>query len=423
LGLCARINGMNQQTLYVTLIAFVCLSYLFGEILEFLNSHVKKREIDARVKDFYNVEKYEKALAYQKAKASFGRLTALFSFVLNLLMLVFGLFGFLDSYLATYISNYYLRALAFFGIIFILSDISGIPFELYYTFKIEEKFGFNKTTPKIFITDKLKSYLLTALLGGGILFLFLILVESLGSLFWIVFAFAAVVISLVINMFYTSLILPLFNKLSPLDDGELKNAVNAYAIKEDLKLEGIYVMDGSKRSNKANAFFSGLGPKKKIVLFDTLIKNHPIDELIAILAHEAGHMKKKHIVKGLIFSTVQIFVTLYIFSLFLGNADLSLALGASSYALHLNLIAFGILFSPIFSVTGLFAVISSRKHEYEADAFGAATTSKGAMSNALKRLSADNLSNLYPHKAYVFFHYSHPPLLSRLEAIEKAASN
>lgn len=220
-------------------------------------------------------------------------------------------------------------------------------------------------------------------------------------------------------MFYTTLLLPLFNKLTPLGDGELKNAIEAFAKKVDFPLDNIFIMDGSKRSKKANAFFSGIGKKKKIVLFDTLIENHTTDELVAVLAHEVGHFKKKHIVWSYVLSVIQIFFTLFILSLMVFNQDLSIALGGKVQAIHLNLIAFMILFSPISSITGLFTSMYSRKNEFEADAYAKETFSGTALSNALKKLSVDSLSNLYPHPTYVFFHYSHPPLLKRLEAINQ----
>jgi STE24 endopeptidase len=218
-------------------------------------------------------------------------------------------------------------------------------------------------------------------------------------------------------MFYTSLILPLFNKLAPLQEGELKTAIQQFAQKVNFPLDNIFVMDGSKRSKKANAFFSGIGKKKKIVLYDTLIENHTTDELVAVLAHEVGHFKKKHIVWSYVLSVLQIFFMLFVLSLMIYNTDLSLALGGKEQAIHLNLLAFGILFSPISGITGLLMSLLSRKNEFEADAYAKETFSGTALATALKKLSVDSLSNLFPHPAYVFFHYSHPPLLQRLKAL------
>ncbi len=247
------------------------------------------------------------------------------------------------------------------------------------------------------------------------------LIALLGTWFWLVFSAAAMMFSVLMTMFYTSLIVPLFNKLTPLPEGELRDAINAFAEKTAFLLTGIYVLNGSKRSTKANAYFSGLGAKKKIVLYDTLIEKHGTEELVAILAHEVGHYRKRNIAKSLALQTVQIFAMMWLFSLFVFSPGLSLALGAEAHSLHLNLIAFAMLFTPISLVLGLLLNWKSRKDEYEADAFAVEHTSAAAMGTALKRLSVDNLSNLYPHPAYVAFYYSHPPLLRRLAVLSRRA--
>jgi STE24 endopeptidase len=258
---------------------------------------------------------------------------------------------------------------------------------------------------------------LTAIIGGGLLALLIYLVRAIGPDFWILFAVIASLFIVFMNMFYASLIVPLFNKLTVLPDGELKSAIASFAKKVDFPLGNIYVIDGSKRSRKANAFFSGIGRKKKIVLYDTLINNHSTEELVAVLAHEVGHYKKKHIVWSLALSILQVTFTLWILSLMVYNENLSLALGGAQYAIHLNLFAFAILFSPISGATGLLMTVYSRKNEFEADAFARTNYDGRALANALKKLSVDSLSYLFPHPWYVFFHYSHPPLLKRLESI------
>src|SRR5258706_9610439 len=309
-------------------------------------------------------------------------------------------------------------ALAVFGLLALASDVITIPFQWYSVFVIEEKYGFNKTSTKTFIADKLKGYLLSAVIGGLLLSVLIYLIEKIGLGFWIWFALIAAGFILLANLFYTSLILPLSNKLTPLPDGDLKDAIQTFARKVSFPLDNVFVMDGSKRSKKANAFFAGIGRKKKIVLFDTLITNHSTEELVAVLAHEVGHFKKKHVIVGYILSVIQIFFTLYILSLMVFNSTLSLALGGTQQAIHLNLLAFGILYSPISGITGLLMTLYSRKNEFEADAFAKESFSGQALARALKKLSVDSLSNLYPHPLYVFFHYSHPPLLQRLKAID-----
>jgi STE24 endopeptidase len=313
-------------------------------------------------------------------------------------------------------------ALGFFAILMLASDLLTLPFQWYGTFVIEEKYGFNKTTVRTFITDKLKGYLLTAIIGGGLLSALIYLVDTIGPNFWIWFSAIAALFVLFINMFYTSLILPMFNKLKPLPEGELKSAIERFAKKVNFPLDNIFVIDGSKRSKKANAFFSGIGGKKKIVLYDTLIENHTTEELVAVLAHEVGHFKKKHIIWGYVLSILQIVFTLFVLSKMIFTENVSLALGGTEHAIHLNLLAFGILFSPISGITGLFMNMYSRKNEFEADAYARETFDGKALSNALKRLSVDSLSDLYPHPLYVFFHYSHPPLLKRLEALSLISS-
>ncbi len=409
---------MNAQAILLLIIAFEVFSFLLEQALLALNARNKRRDIDPAVADFYDESKYAQSMAYQAERTKLQMISASFSLALILPMLLYGGLGWLDGMLAAVIRPDLLRALAFFGLLALALDILTLPFQLYSTFVIEARFGFNKTTPLTFVGDKLKSWLLGSALGALILTALIFLINALGSGFWIVFSSIAAALSVLMVMFYTSLIVPLFNKLTPLPEGELRDAINSFAAKTAFPITGIFVINGSKRSTKANAYFSGLGAKKKIVLYDTLIEKHGIDELVAILAHEVGHYKRGHIAKSLAAQTVQIFAMMWLFSLFAASPGLSLALGADAYALHLNLLAFAMLFTPISLLAGLFFNWLSRKHEYEADAFAVEHTSAAAMGTALKRLSADNLSNMYPHRAYAAFYYSHPPLLDRLAALE-----
>jgi STE24 endopeptidase len=410
---------MSSQTILFLILFISVISYLFDQFLDYLNLKHQRKDIPDEVAAFYDKEKYLKSLDYHRVQSRFSFLTSAFSFALSLTLLLTGGFGWIDTLLRGYIENPILLALVFFGTLTLASDILTLPFQLYSIFIIEEKFGFNKTTPKTFVTDKIKGYLLGVVMGGGLLSLLIYFTQLIGPNFWIWFGLVAASVVLFMNMFYTSLILPLFNKLTPLQEGDLKTAIESFAKKIDFPLDNIFVMDGSKRSKKANAFFSGIGKKKKIVLYDTLIDNHTKEELVAVLAHEVGHFKKKHIVRSYVFSLVQIFFILFVLSLMIFNENLSLALGGTQQAIHLNLLAFGILFSPISGITGLLMSIYSRKNEFEADAYAKETFDGNALSNALKKLSVDSLSNLYPHPAYVFFHYSHPPLLQRLNALCK----
>jgi STE24 endopeptidase len=390
---------------------------MFDLLLEIVNLKAQRKEIPSEIASFYDQEKYLKSLSYTNEQTLFGFFKEGFSFLLSMSILVLGGFGWLDNFLRNYITQEIPLALAFFGATILVSDIITIPFQLYDTFVIEEKYGFNKTSIRTFVVDKLKGYALGAIIGGLLISILLYLIQSIGDDFWIWFGLIAIAFIFFVNMFYSSLILPLFNKLTPLEEGELKTSIETFAQKVNFPLDNIFVMDGSKRSNKANAFFSGIGKKKKIVLFDTLIKNHSKDELVAVLAHEVGHFKKKHIVYAFVLSAMQIAFTLYILSLMVFNQQLSIALGGTQQALHLNLIAFGILFSPISGITGLLMSIYSRKNEFEADAYAKQTFNGLSLANALKKLSVDSLDNLYPHPVYVFFCYSHPPLLKRLKAL------
>ncbi|MFM7431827.1 MAG: M48 family metallopeptidase [Flammeovirgaceae bacterium] len=408
---------MTPQIILYIILAISIVSYVFDLLLEIVNLKAQRKEIPSEIASFYDQEKYLKSLSYTNEQTLFGFFKEGFSFLLSMSILMLGGFGWLDNFLRNYITQEIPLALAFFGATILVSDIITIPFQLYDTFVIEEKYGFNKTSIRTFVVDKLKGYALGAIIGGLLLSILLYLIQSIGDNFWIWFGLIAIAFIFFVNMFYSSLILPLFNKLTPLEEGELKTSIETFAQKVNFPLDNIFVMDGSKRSNKANAFFSGIGKKKKIVLFDTLIKNHSKDELVAVLAHEVGHFKKKHIVYAFVLSAMQIAFTLYILSLMVFNQQLSIALGGTQQALHLNLIAFGILFSPISGITGLLMSIYSRKNEFEADAYAKQTFNGLSLANALKKLSVDSLDNLYPHPVYVFFCYSHPPLLKRLKAL------
>jgi STE24 endopeptidase len=408
---------MDSTAILVVIVVISGVSYLFDQLLDYINVRSLRTDIPDDVASFYDRARYLKSLEYHRELTNFSFFSSGFSFLLSMGMLLSGGFGWLDDLLRQYSQNDVVLALAFFGILMLASDFLTLPFQLYSTFVIEEKYGFNKTTFRTFFTDKLKGYLLAAAIGAPLLALLIFLIQSLGPSFWIWFGLIASAFILFMNMFYTTLILPLFNRLTPLPDGELKSAIRDFANKVNFPLDNVFVIDGSKRSSKANAFFSGIGRKKKIVLYDTLIQKHTSEELVAVLAHEVGHFKKKHIVRGFILSIIQVFFTMFILSLMVYNAELSLALGAGQHSIHLNLVVFSILFAPISGLTGLLMSMVSRKNEFEADAYARETFSGAALAEALKRLSVDSLSNLYPHPLYVFFHYSHPPLLKRLEAI------
>lgn len=410
-----------EQTLFYIIVGFVIFDYLLDRLLDYLNSLYWSDELPKEVEGIYDAEKYKKSQDYLRTSTRFSLVTESFSLVVLLLMLFLGGFAFLDNYLRGITEHPILLALLFFGILGLASDIISLPFSIYATFVIEERFGFNKTTPKTFILDKLKGWLLGALIGGGILSLVIWIYLSTGNWFWVI-AWAVISgFSIFMAMFYSNLIVPLFNKQTPLEEGELRTAIEGFSKKVGFKLKNIFVIDGSKRSSKANAYFTGLGPKKRIVLYDTLIKDHTVNELVAVLAHEVGHYKKKHTLVGMILGVIQTGLLLFILSLFIGNPTLSAALGAQ-HSFHIGILAFGLLYAPLSLITGLFMGILSRRHEFAADRYAGENFDAVALQDALKKLSVNNLSNLRPHPMYVFFHYSHPPLLARLRALQQPHS-
>ncbi len=410
---------MSPDTIWIIIVAILLFNYGLERFLSYLNQSNMSTELPEELKGIYEPDKYKKSQEYDKANSSFGLITSTFSILLMLAMLYFDGFAMLDGFIRGYTTHPILMAMMFFGLLMVASDILGMPFSIYSTFVIEERFGFNRTTPKTFVLDKLKGYLIGGLIGGGLLALFIWFYESTGSLFWVYAWIAFSGFMLLMTSFYASVIVPIFNKLTPLENGELRTAIEEYCVKVDFKLDNLFVMDGSKRSAKANAFFSGLGSKKKIVLYDTLIENHTKEELVAVLAHEAGHYKKKHTQGGLILSVLQTGLMLYILSLVIDSPLLAQALGAEIQSFHLGILVFGLLYSPLSMIMDIGMNMLSRKNEYEADAFAKETYSSEALQSALKKLSVDNLSNLLPHPAYVFFHYSHPTLLQRLSALKK----
>jgi STE24 endopeptidase len=297
------------------------------------------------------------------------------------------------------------------------AGLLNLPFSVYDTFVIEKKFGFNLTTPGTFVLDLIKSLILGAVIGGGLMALIIWIYGKTGSWFWILTWGVVTLFSLFMAMFYSNLIVPLFNKQTPLPEGELRTAIHEFAQKVGFKLDNIFIINGSKRSSKGNAYFSGLGPKKRIVLYDTLINELTVNELVAVLAHEIGHYKKKHVLVALIIGVIQTGVLLFLFSVFVKSPSLSRALGVAEPNFHIGMVAFGILYSPVSLVTGLFVSKMSRRNEFKADQFAAENFDPAALASALKKLSVQNLSNMTPHPLYVFFHYSHPPLLQRLEKL------
>ncbi|WP_276390167.1 M48 family metallopeptidase [Eudoraea chungangensis] len=409
---------MDSTNLFYLIIGIILLQFLIETVLDFLNFRRFNDAIPPELQDVFDQEEYLKSQEYKMYNYKFGLLTSIFSLGLMLGFLSFGGFEWVDQIVRSVTDNSILMTLLFFGIIAIGSDLLSLPFSYYQTFVIEEKFGFNKSTVRLFILDKLKGWMMLVLLGGILLSAIVWFYEWSGAAFWLYALGIIALFTISMNLFYSRLIVPLFNKQSPLEDGELKDKISAYAANVGFSLRQVFVLDGSKRSTKANAYFSGFGKEKRVTLFDTLINDLEQEEIVAVLAHEVGHYKKHHIIINLVLSLLLTAITLYLLSLFISNPAFSYAIGVSNPSFHAALICFGILYSPISEVSGLAMNILSRKFEFQADDYAKNTYHSSYLISSLKKLSKNSLSNLSPHPAYVFLHYSHPPLIQRIRNLK-----
>jgi STE24 endopeptidase len=409
---------INPLIIFYLLISIILFNFIKDYFLDYLNSKFFDKKIPENLSDIYDKEKYQKSQDYKKTLYKFGKISKAYS--LTILLLFFFLDGFLlvDNFARSLFESELLISLSFFGIIFFGSDILNLPFSLYSIFIIEEKFGFNKTTFRIYFFDKIKSWFITILFGGGILSFIIFQFETVGKDFWIVAWVFITTISVLINGFYAQIIVPLFNKQTKLEEGNLKNDIEKYSKKVGFDLSNIFVIDGSKRSTKANAYFSGFGKQKRVTLYDTLLNKLNDNQIIAVIAHEIGHYKKNHIIFNLIFSTIQTGLMLYILSLLIYMPIFSEALGIQSHSFHIGLITFSILYAPISEIFSLIFNVFSRKFEYQADHYAKETFNSKHLIEALKVLSKDSLSNLTPHPKYVWWHYSHPTLAQRIKHLQ-----
>jgi len=410
---------MNSELILYIIIALFVWEFILSKTLDYLNTKNWSTKVPEELSEIYDQEKYTKSMEYEKTKYKFGSITWAISFLIMLLVLIFWWFGWLDNFVRGITDNYILRWLYFFWIITVFQTIIWIFTGYYSTFVIEEKFWFNKMTRKLFFIDIIKWFLLSITIGWLILSLVIWIYQIAGDNFWLYTWGVVTFFSIFMMMFYSSVIVPLFNKQTPLEEWKLKKAINDFANKVGFKLDNIYVIDWSKRSSKANAYFSGFGPKKRIVLYDTLIKDLETEELVWVLAHEIGHYKKKHTLQMLAFSVIQTGFMLFVLWLALKFPEVSQALWAKEWSFWVWIVAFWILFTPISIILGLIWNIMSRKNEYEADEFAWTNYKPEKLKSALIKLSRNNLSNLRPHAAYEFFHYSHPTVLKRLEALNK----
>jgi STE24 endopeptidase len=410
---------MEPSTLFNILITILLIKLVIDSVLNHLNAKHFNDTLPNDISDVYEINEYQQSQSYKKTNHNFSKISSLFSLITTLLFFFFDGFSIVDEIARGFSNNIIIITLIFFGIIIIGSDIISIPFSLYKTFVIEEKFGFNKSTKKLFFLDKIKGLLMTIILGGSILSIITWFYEFTGNYFWIYTWLLITTFSVFLNMFYSKLIVPLFNEQTILEEGDLKNEIVKYVNSVGFKANNIYVLNGSKRSTKANAYFSGFGNQKRITLYDTLINDLENNEIVAVLAHEVGHYKRKHILYNLTSSIILTGFALFVLSLFIKTPVLSLALGVSHPSFHIGLIAFGILYSPVSQILGVFMNYMSRKFEYQADNYAKNTFSASPLISSLKKLSKNSLSNLTPHYLYVFFHFSHPTLLDRIKNLNK----
>jgi len=411
------VSPMNAWLIFILFI--LIFSFLLEAVVSFLNLKSLNPTLPPEFADTYDQNKYDESQKYASVTIKFGLLENGYSTAITIIFLLYGGFNIIDNWARNFGYGEIITGLIFSGILVSLSFLSTLPFSIYSTFYIEERFGFNRTTIKTFILDILKGSLLALILGAPLLALLLWFFMSTGSYGWLFCWIGVSIFTLILQFLAPVLIMPLFNKFSPIEDGVLKRDILQYADKENFKIQGIYTMDGSKRSSKLNAFFTGFGSFRKIVFFDTLLEKLDPSEIIAVLAHEMGHFKLKHIIKMILGQTVQTGVMFYILSLFLGNKALSDAFGMQHMSIYSSLIFFGFIYSPVSMLISIIFNAISRKHEYDADRYAAETTANPEMLiEGLKKLSLANLSNLTPHPLHVFLHYSHPPVLMRIKKLQ-----
>ena len=405
---------------FIILFAFF-FDFVLNVLADYLNLSRLRDDLPRDFEGVYDPERYRRSQEYLKDNTRFGWVTATFELIVILAFWFGKGFPLLDEWVRAFNYGPIICGLIYMAALMLSKSILSLPFSIYHTFVIEERFGFNQTTWTTYILDMLKGLLLSVLLGAPLLSAILAFFEYAGTSAWWLCWMAVTLFMLGVQFVAPTWIMPLFNKFTPLEDGELKSAILSYAGSIKFPIENVYVMDGSKRSSKSNAFFTGFGSHRRIVLFDTLIKQHTTGELVAILAHEMGHYKKRHIIQSLILGILQMGFMLYLLSLFISYPGLFEAFYMPQSSVYAGLIFFAMLYSPLDFFIGLFMQRRSRTNETAADRFSVETTQDSqSMVDALKKLSVHNLSNLLPHPFYVFLNYSHPPVLQRIKALQRS---
>ena len=410
---------MSSEIIFFIIVVFLCLDFVLERVLESLNSKHMSPVLPDSLKGIYEEKEYSRFQSYKRENGRLDSWSSGVGFVVMIVFLVAGGFGWYNSWVVSLTDSVVWQAILFVVGLSVVSSVLDIPFDYYATFRIEEKYGFNKTTRRVYWLDTVKELFLSLVLGGVLLALVVWFYTWAGTYFWLYAWGAVTLFSVFMAMFYSQLIVPLFNKQTPLQEGSLRDKIQAFAGKVGFKLDNIYVIDGSKRSTKANAYFTGLGPKKRVVLYDTLIDELTEEEIVAVLAHEVGHYKKRHTLRSMVVSVIQMGVLFWLFSLCVNNVALSEALGGDRVYFQLGLIAFAILYSPVNLILGIGMNVWSRSNEYEADAFAARYYEGDYLVSGLKKISVKSLSNLTPHPLYEYVYYSHPSLLKRIDAIKR----
>ena len=410
---------MSSETIFFIIVVFLCLDFVLERVLDSLNSKHMSPVLPDSLKGIYEEKEYSRFQSYKRENGRLDSWSSGVGFVVMIVFLVAGGFGWYNSWVVSLTDSVVWQTILFVVGLSVVSSVLDIPFDYYATFRIEEKYGFNKTTRRVYWLDTVKELFLSLVLGGVLLALVVWFYTWAGTYFWLYAWGAVTLFSVFMAMFYSQLIVPLFNKQTPLQEGSLRDKIQAFAGKVGFKLDNIYVIDGSKRSTKANAYFTGLGPKKRVVLYDTLIDELTEEEIVAVLAHEVGHYKKRHTLRSMVVSVIQMGVLFWLFSLCVNNVALSEALGGDRVYFQLGLIAFAILYSPVNLILGIGMNVWSRSNEYEADAFAARYYEGDYLVSGLKKISVKSLSNLTPHPLYEYVYYSHPSLLKRIDAIKR----
>jgi STE24 endopeptidase len=407
----------------ILIVLLLCGSAGLDTLAEFLNVRHMSTELPTEFRGIYDPAKYRRSLQYQREVSRFGTLKRTILLPGLLAFIFYGGFNAVDQWVRGFAQGPLLTGLFFVGALSLLRGIVTLPFSLYGTFVIEERYGFNRTTARTYAGDLLKGVLLGVLLGAPVFAAIQWFFESAGSLGWLYSWLGVTAFQLLVVFLAPVLLLPLFNKFSPLPEGPLKEAIERYASSEDFRIQGVYTMDGSRRSTKSNAFFTGFGPFRRLVLFDTLIEKQSVEELTAVVAHEIGHFKRGHILKGMLLSTVVSCGMFYVMSLFLDNAALFEAFRMQRVSVYASLVFIGLLYGPVLRPLSVLSQLLSRRFEYEADEYSARTYHRPEeLVAALKKLSIDNLSNLTPHRLKIWLDYTHPPVLERIRALRQLAA-